>query len=468
MAQLSQQALIAYIEDKIKQNGNEDINGVYLQDVLVKIARSYSEEPMLCDTAMDQASIDKLLMLDPTDGLVKVYQEEPASSGQAVIYEIEFLNVTAANASNEPSITLEDGSTGETETFLHSDWNATPPVSTIIEAQNLATYIENNVNDWSANWVQSTSKLTITSDNLPGIFSDHSISLNNLANTNFKGLQDGKANIPKYSKNAAIGFCGGVEEINSVKYAIVKSGKINQGISVKNNPLDLSHLNTISAGNYNGVPKFIMVGADDGKVRSANSELDNFGMIGVAISELPDSSQELPVFIKETFIFFKHLNNKIMDKSNMIKAFRKGKTAEFSEMVWNGMGTDKNGWTLEKGTSLSSAKSDEPSLYEKTIEQAKGFEKDGKKQDALAKYEAANEIKHTKAVEKKILSLTKSIDKEVKAQEIEEFVSSGDSAKEAGDLEGALEFYENALALSSTAKIKKLISDLKKQIKEAK
>lgn len=157
----------------------------------------------------------------------------------------------------------------------------------------------------------------------------------------------------------------------------------------------------------------------------------------------------------------------------MIKAKKGGQYTEFSEMAWNHMGKQKNGWERvsdeeyaanqpqpkEKGkatprTEPTKAEATKPTgnvkadlTYKELTDKAKGFEKDGKLEEALAQYEAADKLNPNPNVKGKIKSLKKAIEEAGKAKLAEEFnsaVKDADKVFGDGDFATAYELYSSA------------------------
>jgi len=148
-----------------------------------------------------------------------------------------------------------------------------------------------------------------------------------------------------------------------------------------------------------------------------------------------------------------------------------GKTKEVTRFAWElaqeHVKESQTGWSDKK----PHGKADEPqglkapaetNSYEKIIAQAKGYETDSQKLEALAKYEEAHAIKPTKAVKTKIASLKKALVK----QEYDGLFADGEADFAAGEYATALVFFQLAQEFSDTKEVKAKIEETLAQIDE--
>mgnify|MGYP000271213157 CR=1 FL=1 len=166
--------------------------------------------------------------------------------------------------------------------------------------------------------------------------------------------------------------------------------------------------------------------------------------------------------------------------TSIIYAQRGPQLTIFSAMIWRNMGKDKNGWkpvTKEAYDALVASKLDptkkasraftdvpeevvKESEYQQLIAQGKGFEADGKLEDAKARFIKAYDLKNTPAIKGRITKLTKAIAKVEADAARAELVEAGDLAAQAGNYEDAVEAYESAQAMKET-------NDIEEKIKRA-
>ena len=139
-----------------------------------------------------------------------------------------------------------------------------------------------------------------------------------------------------------------------------------------------------------------------------------------------------------------------------IYAKKGNQTTRFTAFVWKNMGPNKNGWvqtteggqTATKSTTAASNDVESEKLYRRLNDNAKGFIKDGKLPEALAKLKEAAEIKTTKQLTNKIEELEKQIAEASESgdenQELFDTIAEADKAFDAGEFGRALELYGNA------------------------
>lgn len=403
-------ALTQLIEENIKQNGNGDITGNVLQNILLEIAQNAQEERLLAGAGLVAGDIGKALMLNPDNGKAEVYTDSPAIDGENSVFTLVVDSLTpnpagqgasasftalaqpsegdiftvnegngdvvftfkaspsgatdvlidstinktmlalalkiedntndlaatvvnetitlkddktsyaAANnvwylknntadpiyftggaAPAERSISLYDAAGDSTVTIQAEQWNnyASPPATTEDEAQDIASYIVANLTDFTANWVEGTSSLTVTSVNPPTLESAHAISTTGLTNVTVTVTEAGSPDVPAHAGSLFIGFLGGLEEEGGTSYAVVRGGKYQTATLAGNNPIDLSHY---SPTGLNGYPSGLLVATTGGKLRTIASPLDAFGFVGMAVTGAVDQAEDQTVTVREVFI----------------------------------------------------------------------------------------------------------------------------------------------------------------------
>lgn len=139
-----------------------------------------------------------------------------------------------------------------------------------------------------------------------------------------------------------------------------------------------------------------------------------------------------------------------------------GNPKTITEMAWKLLGKNKEGLTLKKGQKPvqeikggnDNAGGDETQdlEYEKLINQAKGFETDGKLLDAKDRYLKALEIKNVPAVKGAVTRIDKKLVALAEAEELNGVVEQGDKAMEDGTPDIAVEFYGTAVTLAPNDK----------------
>lgn len=145
-----------------------------------------------------------------------------------------------------------------------------------------------------------------------------------------------------------------------------------------------------------------------------------------------------------------------------VSAEKGGVKTRFTRFIWDKMGNDKNGWKLVQGgaekakpnTTAKPKKKGKPegvkadhsaANHKQLLEQAAGFEADGKLEKALEKYAAALQLKNTKAVAETVERLTEALygkDEDDLVGFVDETLVSADAAYEDEDYVLAKELYE--------------------------
>ena len=142
----------------------------------------------------------------------------------------------------------------------------------------------------------------------------------------------------------------------------------------------------------------------------------------------------------------------------------KGKMkAKFTERVWKLMGKRRNGWyqVLESGGVREDLGDDAGPSFKKLIEQAKGFVKDNKLDEALLKYNEALEIKATAPLKAAITKLKN----QISSNEMEE---NADLAVSNGDYDTAIELYKAAESTHPSKQLETKILETESKLKGSK
>ena len=146
---------------------------------------------------------------------------------------------------------------------------------------------------------------------------------------------------------------------------------------------------------------------------------------------------------------------------NLVYAQKGTAKTRFTALIWKNMGKNKNGWVpISKEHYDSKTVTAAPGAagnaggevvneqeYRKLFDQGKGFEADGKVQEAFAKFQAAYAIKPNNSLKGRINKIDKAI-QEGKARAA--LIIAGDASIAEGDYETGLDAYEQANALAVT------------------
>lgn len=162
--------------------------------------------------------------------------------------------------------------------------------------------------------------------------------------------------------------------------------------------------------------------------------------------------------------------------SKVYAAKENGALAIFDGQHWKEMGNQRNGWEAITEAQYEAAKAGKEikivkdtgaaqtevkeAQYKALIEQAKGFEKDGKLDEALKRYQQAKVLKTTTGLTNKINKLVSAIEKEAaknppktgnlsdaKLKEFKNLAASADAAMADEDFVLAQEYLESALLI---------------------
>lgn len=165
--------------------------------------------------------------------------------------------------------------------------------------------------------------------------------------------------------------------------------------------------------------------------------------------------------------------------TNFIYAEKGTQKTRFTAMVWKHMGANKNGWVqITKAqydgsapTGKSNGKKPEgledEAKYRQIFDQGKGFEADGKLEDALGRYEEALALKSSPALKGKITKVKKAMEAAKKTDNRNELVQMATEALVENDFELAIESLESAQEIEKTEETAAKIEEIKKKQADA-
>lgn len=128
----------------------------------------------------------------------------------------------------------------------------------------------------------------------------------------------------------------------------------------------------------------------------------------------------------------------------------------FTQLIWDGMGKNKNGWVETAGapaaTSVAKGKADvdTEAAYRTLSEQAKGLATDGKQAEALAKYEEAQKLKDSPYLKGVITKLRTAVNA---GRARTELLLNAETSFNEGDYDTAIELFTGAQQMEETPEV---------------